>query len=327
MRWERLAHRGVPAFPVHAKNSYASATPVTDGQRVYALVANVGLFCFDFQGHPVWSKRFEPRPTRNNWGPGASPVLYQDRIYVVNDNEEQSYLLALDKRTGEEVWRVPRDEKTNWSTPYVWENARRTEIITPGTGKVRSYDLDGKLLWSFSGMSGITIATPYSGEGMLYVSSGFVINPLRPLYAIRPGASGDISLGADKTSNDFIAWCDRKGAPYNPSTLLYQGRVYVLYDRGTLACFEAQTGEPIYAQQALPDGRAFSASPWAADGKIYCLSEYGVTFVLRAGDKFEILRTNALADDDMCLATPAVAGGRLLLRSSARLYCIRSGAK
>ena len=192
--WERIVHRGDSPGPKHSKNSYASETPVTDGERVYVYFGNLGVYCLDMEGHPVWSKTLEPHATRMGWGTAASPVLYGDRLYLVNDNEEQSYLLALDKRTGKEAWRVDRDEKSNWSTPYVWENAKRTEIVTPGSGKVRAYDLDGKLLWWFKGMSGITIATPYADHGLLYVSSGFVADKQRPLYAIRPDAKGDISL-------------------------------------------------------------------------------------------------------------------------------------
>ena len=220
--WERIVHQGTPPGPAHAKNSYASETPVTDGERVYAYFGNVGVFCLDLEGRPVWSKPLPPHAMRHGWGTAASPVLHRDRLYLVNDNEEQSYLLALDKRTGKEVWRVDRDEKSNWSTPYVWENEQRTEIVTPGTDKVRAYDLDGKLLWWFKGMSGITIATPYADQGLLYVSSGFVADKQRPLYAIRPGATGDISLAPDQTSNSAIAWSKPTAAPYNPTTLVYR---------------------------------------------------------------------------------------------------------
>jgi outer membrane protein assembly factor BamB len=325
--WERVVHEGRPEWPIHLKSSYASETPVTDGERVYCHFGNLGLFCFDLEGRPVWEHRLKPLPTRYGWGTAASPVLHRDRLYLVNDNEEDSYLLALDARTGEVVWRVARDEQSNWATPYIWDHGARTEIITPGTGKVRSYDLHGNLLWSLSGMSSITIATPFQHEGLLYVSSGYVLDPSRPIYAIRPGAAGDISLEEGETSNDFIAWSQPRAAPYNPSSLLYDGRLYVLYDRGLVAAFRADDGSTIYGQQRLPEGRAFTSSPWAYDGKIFCLNEDGVTFVLRAGDEFELLHTNALADDDMCMATPALAGDRLLIRTAARLYCIQSPAE
>jgi outer membrane protein assembly factor BamB len=323
IRWERQVHEGKPQTSIHLKNSYASETPVTDGERVYCLFGNVGIYCFDLDGNPLWNHKLEPHRTRFGWGMAASPVLHGDRLYLVNDNEDQSYLLALDKRTGAEVWRVPRDEASNWSTPLIWQNDRRTEIVTPGSGKVRSYDLDGKLLWSLQGMSSITIATPYEDNGLLYLSSGYVMDPLRPIYAIRPGAEGDISLTSSETANAGIAWCQRRAAPYNPSTLVYDNRLYVLSDRGLLACYNSRDGSVIYEPQRLRNGRAFTSSPWTYDGKVFCLNEDGVAFVVKAGDTFELLHTNALAEDDMCMASPAVAQGRLLVRTAARLYCIR----
>jgi outer membrane protein assembly factor BamB len=324
-QWERVVHHGTPVQPAHSKNSYASETPVTDGERVYVYVPDAGVFCLDLDGHPVWSKTLDSHKMRYGWGTAASPTLYGDRLYIVNDNEEQSYLLALDKTTGKEVWRVSRDEKSNWSTPFVWENEQRTEIVTAGTGATRSYDLQGHLLWWFKGMSGITIATPYAGQHLLYVSSGFAMEASKPLYAIRPGASGDISLAPGQTNNASIAWCQPTAAPYNATTLLYDDLVYVLLDRGELAAFDAQTGAPAYQHAVLPQGLHFTASPWAANGLIFCLNEDGVTFVTRAGKHFELLQTNKLAEDDICLASPALAGDRLLIRTAVRLYCIRNG--
>jgi hypothetical protein len=166
-RWERTLHQGIPAQPVHVKNTFVSETPVTDGERVYSYIGNVGVFASDLEGRPVWSKPIDPHKMRYGWGPAASPALYRERLYLINDNDEQSYILALDAQTGKEVWRTDRDEKSNWSTPFVWENTRRTEIVTPGTGAVRSYDLEGKLLWSLNGMSSITIATPYADNDLV----------------------------------------------------------------------------------------------------------------------------------------------------------------
>ena len=324
VRWKEKVHAGRPPSGIHLKNSFASETPVTDGERVYFYFGNVGIFAFDLDGKRVWSQPVEPHPTRFGWGTAASPVLHGDRIYVVNDNEEKSFLLALDKRTGKELWRVPRDEKSNWSTPFVWRNSKRTEIITPGTGKVRAYDLDGKELWSLRGMSGITIATPFAEGDLLYVTSGYVGSPLKPIYAIRPGASGDISLARSETANAHIAWCNWTAAPYNPSTLLYAGTLYVLLDRGMLSAHDAKTGKAFFDRERIPNGGAFTTSPWAANGKIFCLNEDGATFVFRAGEKFDLLHVNKLADDDMGMATPAIAGDKLLLRTAARIYCVKS---
>ena len=331
--WERQVHEGIPATPIHVKNSYASETPVTDGKFLYAMFGNLGLWCLDLDGNVVWKHEITPHKTRFDWGTAASPVLHEDRVYMVNDNDEESYLLALDKATGKEIWRVVRDEGSNWSSPYIWVNEKRTEIVTPGSRRVRSYDLDGKELWSFKGMSMITIATPFSANGLLYISSGYVGDKRRPLYAIRPGATGDISLvkddaGQGPTSNEWIAWSAPQGAPYNPSTLAYRDRLYVLFDGGWFAAYDAKDGSPIYERQRIPDGKGFTCSPWAYNGKIFCLNEDGVTFVINAGNVFEPLHQNALAADDMGMATPAIAGDRLLIRTSARVYSIRNaGAK
>jgi outer membrane protein assembly factor BamB len=327
VRWKEQVHEGAPPSAIHVKNSYASETPVTDGERVYFRFGNVGLFAYGLDGKRVWSLPMEPHPTRYGWGTASSPVLHGDRLHLVDDNEADSSLRALDKRTGREAWRIARDEKSNWSTPFIWQNNLRTEIVTPGSGKVRAYDLDGRELWSLRGMSGITIATPFAGEELLYVSSGYVGSRQRPLYAIRPGARGDISLAPDQTSNQHIAWCHWLAAPYNPSTLLYRDKLYVLLDRGMLSAYDATTGRIFFERERIPQGGGFTASPWAANGKIYCLNEDGVTFVFRAGKKFELLHVNRLADDDMGMATPAIAGHRLLLRTSARLYCIADGSR
>lgn len=321
--WQRQVHEGPPESAIHLKSSYASETPVTDGERVYCLFGNLGIFCFDFAGEEVWRREIPPQPTRYGWGTAASPVLDGDRLYLVNDNEIESTLTALDARTGEEIWRVARPEKSNWSTPFVWKHDQRTEIVTPGTGAIRSYDTDGNELWTLRGMSSITIATPYADGGLVYLSSGYVMDSLRPIYAVRPGATGDITLADGETSNEWIAWSQPKAAPYNPSTLVYRDRLYVLHDRGLLACYDARDGREIYSSRRIPDGRAFTASPWAHDGKIHCLNEDGVTFVFQAGDEFQLLHENPLAPDDMGMATPAIAGNSLLIRTSARLYCIR----
>lgn len=323
IRWEKLVHEGKPQTSIHIKSSFASETPVTDGERVYCCFGNVGMFCFDFEGNELWRHELAPLPTRFGWGTAASPVLHHGRLYYCNDNDQESYLLALDATTGETLWKVARDEKSNWATPYVWENDLRTEIVTVGTDAVRSYDLDGKLLWSLSGMSSITIATPYSAHGLLYISSGYILDKQRPIYAIKPGAAGDISLTDEATSNEFIVWSLPQAAPYNPSTLVSGERLWVLYDRSFVAAFNAQTGAELISQQRLPNGRAFTSSPWASGGKIFCLNEDGVTFVFKDADQFELLHSNSLAEDDMGMATPAVAGDRLLIRTSARIYCIR----
>src|SRR5882672_7719505 len=227
IRWEQTIRTSVPSEPKHQKNSYASETPVTDGERVYAYFGNLGLFAFDMSGKPVWSKPMDSFKVRNGWWHAASPIIHRDRVYIVNDNDERSFIAAYDKKTGDEIWRTIREEGSNWATPFVWENGLRTEIVTAGTKKVRSYDLNGKLLWEFSGMASIDIPTPLAAHGLLFITSGYPADPLRPAYAIRPGASGDISLKKGETSNAFIAWSHPTLGPYNPSPIVY-GDTYVI---------------------------------------------------------------------------------------------------
>ncbi len=319
--WEREVQRGVPASSHHLKNTYASETPVTDGERVYAYFGNLGLFVFDMDGKPVWSQRWGPFRTRYGWGTAASPALYKDRIYVVNDNDDQSFLVALDKRTGKQIWRVERDEASNWSTPYIWESERGPEIVTSGTRKVRSYDLDGHLLWELGGMSSIVIPTPFAQHGLLFLASGYVGDDVRPVYAVRQGARGDISLKDGETSNQSIAWYQRQAGPYNPSPLVYGDYYYTLLDRGIMTCHEARTGREIYGKQRIdPEASAFTASLWASNGKLFALSEDGDIFVMQAGPVFKVVGKNAL--DEMCMATPAIVRGNLVIRTAAKLYRI-----
>ena len=321
IRWERSVSEAPPGRAKHLKNSYASETPVTDGERVYAYFGNAGLFAFDMEGRPLWSKPMGPFATRNNWGTGASPVLHGDRVYIVNDNDDESFLAAYDKRSGEEIWRVARDEGTNWATPFVWQNELRTEIVTSGSDRVRSYDLSGRLLWELTGMSTISIPTPFAAHGLLYLSSGYVADPLRPAYAIRPGASGDITLKTGETAGEFIAWSLPTGAPYNPSPIVYGDSYYTLFDRGFFTSHDARTGRAIYGRQRITgEASGFTASPWAYNGKIFALSEEGDTYVIEAGPEFRVVGKNSL--NEMTLATPAVANGSLFVRTASKLYRI-----
>lgn len=323
--WEAEPYKGPPGFTRHMKNSYASETPSTDGEMVYAYFGNLGIFAYDMDGEKVWERRFEPKETRYAWGTAASPIIHGDKLIIVNDNIEDSFIIALDKKTGEVIWKKGREEGSNWATPFIWENAQRTEIITAGTDKVRAYDLDGNQLWELTGMSSITIAVPFSSDGLLYISSGYVMDKLRPAYAIRPGASGDITLAEGETSNEFIAWSDSQAAPYNPTPILYKGIYYVLYDRGLFRAYDAKTGAPLYDRQRIdPAAAAFTSSPWAYNDQIFCLSEDGDTFVISAGADYEVVGKNSL--DEMCMSTPAIAHGSLLLRTYGKLYRIETGA-
>ncbi|HZN12373.1 MAG TPA: serine/threonine protein kinase, partial [Blastocatellia bacterium] len=211
----------------------------------------------------------------------------------------------------------------NWATPYVWESGRRTEVITPGTKKVRAYDPDGKLLWELGGMSSIVIPTPFSKFGLLYLASGYVGDQRRPVFAVRPGAAGDITLREGERENQFIAWSQPQAGPYNPSPLVYGEHYYTLLDRGFLTAHDARTGKEIYGKQRIdPAAGAFTASPWAYQGKIFCLSEDGDTFVIQAGPEYKLLSKNSL--DEMCMATPAISRDSLIIRTASKLYRIKN---
>jgi hypothetical protein len=321
IRWERTVRTGVPAKSRHLKNSYAAETPVTDGERVYAYFGDVGLFAFDMEGKALWSKPMDAFEMQTGFGHAKSPVVDDRHVYIVNDNEEQSFIVAFDKRTGNQVWRTDRNEKSNWTTPLVWKNDRRTEIVTAATGGVRSYDVNGTLLWELSGMSTFDVPSPMTANGLLYIMSGYPANSLRPVYAIRPGATGDISLKADETSNAFIVWADRTLGTFHPSPLVYRGCLYVLHDRGFLTCNDAATGKSIYGRQRIStDTATFTASPWAYNGKVFALSEDGDTYVIQAGPEFKVLGKNTL--NEMALATPAVTRGSLIVRTASKLYRI-----
>jgi outer membrane protein assembly factor BamB len=319
IRWERVLHEAVPSQPVHQKNTYFSETPVTDGERVYVYAGSIGLFAFDMSGRPVWSKPMPAAKTRMGWGSASSPVLHDGRLYVVNDNEERSYLAAYDAPSGREVWRVDRDERTNYSTPLIWENELRTEIVTTGTGRVRSYDLDGRPLWDIMRMSVLTVPSPLARHGLLFVSAGYIQDPHKPVYAVRPGGAGNISLKAGETHNQFIAWSSTQISSYQPSPIVVGDYYYTLLDRGFLTCHDARTGKEIYGRQRISaESSGFSASPWSYNDRIFALSEDGDTFVIQAGPEFKLLGKNPL--DEMSMATPAVANGSLILRTARTLY-------
>ena len=336
--WEREVRNGPPPKARHLKNTYASETPVVDGKRVYAYFGNVGVFALDIDdGDLLWERDLPAYDTLHGWGTGSSPVLYQDRLFIVHDNDERSFLVALDATNGEQLWMIDREATSAWSTPFVWENELRTEIITNGgdspenvaalgfrvaTGnKIRSYDLEGNLLWELSGGTEPVVTSPFAWDGLLYVMSGWVANPYRPTFVIRPGASGDITLEEGETSNDHIVWFSDKLGPYHPTPIIVDGLYYSLHDRGFMLCNDAKTGEVIYGRKRIRSSAGFSASPWSYDGKIFCLNEDGDTHVVKAGREFELLGVNSL--DEMCMATPALSRDSLVLRTLTQIYCFR----
>ena len=326
VRWVRELRAATPAIERHVKNSFASETPVTDGERIYAYFGAIGLAAaLDFAGNVVWTREIGVFNGWQRFGTAASPALHDGRLYIVNDNTTGSFLLALDARTGDEAWRVERDENENWSSPFVWENDLRTEIVTAGRRRVRSYDLDGRLLWEIGGMTVNVVPTPFARGGLVYVSSGYPGGMPRPVYAVRAGASGDISLAPGENGNDYVVWRQPMLGTYNTSALVYEGAYYTLLDRGFLLSHDARTGREIYGRTRIRPGTGFTASPWAYNGRVFLLGEDGDTFVVRAGPEFELLGMNSL--NEMALATPAVVRGSLILRTRSKLYRISRGAE
>ncbi|HAV63633.1 MAG TPA: serine/threonine protein kinase [Verrucomicrobiales bacterium] len=319
--WQKEAHQGRPAVGRHPKNTYASETPATDGERLFVLFGDLGLYCYDLEGGLVWSNTIDPKQTLYDYGAAGSPIVHDGQVIVLYDNQETSYIASYDARTGTETWRQPREEKSTWATPFIWEHDQRTEIITSGKQRIRSYDLKGSVLWEMDGrMSNLIIPSPFASHGMLYVTSGYFADSHRPVYAIKPGANGDITLKEGETTNQFIAWYLPRGGPYNTSPLVHGDVYYTLLDRGMMSANDARTGEELYDRERFPVGASFTASPWAYNGRVFCLNEAGQTYVLTAGRKFNLEHTNDL--DGLCLATPAIVDGKLLIRTATQLYCL-----
>ncbi|MGW8316771.1 MAG: outer membrane protein assembly factor BamB family protein [Bacteroidales bacterium] len=318
--WKVVAREGNPRAKKHRATTYASESPVVDGQRLYVYFGNIGMFCYDHEGQLLWERDLGAFETLNGWGTGSSPVLHDGLLYQQVDNEEYSFLVALDAASGNEVWRVNREEKTNYSTPVIWKNSKRTELVTGGK-RARSYDPEtGELLWELQIDGFYNIPSPVPGEEMIYLGgAGFQDTP-GTLFAVKAGASGDITPAEGEISNDFVAWSNPDAPTMNPTPLLYNGLLYVLSSRGgTLTCFDAGTGEQIYQEKAEGMGACW-ASPWAHGDHIYFYDETGKTSVIRAGREYELLHQNSL--EGKFWASVAVAGDAYIFKAVEKLYCI-----
>ncbi len=326
VKWSREAHQGAPFGGRHRKNTFASETPATDGERLYAYFGNVGLFAYSLDGRPLWTTRFEPQKMYLDFGTAASPVIHEDKVFVAHDNDGKSFAAAVDARTGRQVWRVARDlpaggMTSGWSTPFIWKHDARTELIVIGKQHAISCAPEtGKELWRLKGLTGQSTPTPVAVDGLLYLGTGSQGESNRPVFAVRPGASGDITLAKGQESSEFVAWFHPRASAYTSSPLVYRGRMYVVNDNGILTVFESKTGKEIYRARAGGTGNTFSASPWAADGKVFLLSEDGHTFVIEAGDTYVELAKNSL--DEMSFASPALAPNTLFMRTQTKLYKI-----
>jgi len=313
--WEKVARVATPHQPHHAQyGSFASNSPLTDGTHVFAFFGSRGLYAYTLGGELTWQKDFGQLRMYNNFGEGAWTALDGDTLVVVWDHEDASFLVALDKRTGRELWRTPRQGNTNWSGPYITTHNGRKQIIVSASREVCSYDFGtGALLWKATGLGQNTIPAPVAADGLAFVMSGFR-NP--NLMAIRLGREGDL------TGTDAIVWQNQRGNSYSASPVLHEGKLYVLTDSGMLSVFDAQSGRPFYQQQRLPKPYNFKASPVGANGKLYLASENDDVIVVKMGETFEVLATNTLADQTF-IATPAIVDGEIYLRSQNTLFAIR----
>lgn len=319
--WEQVAREGRPTMQVHANNTYASETPVTDGERLIAYFGMTGVYCYDLGGKLLWSKDLGAYPMQFGWGTGSSPTLFDDHVFIQCDNDKSSFLVALNKKTGGESWRVDRDEKSNWSTPYIWKNKLRTELVVAGGGEMRSYDpKTGALLWKMRG-SGRTAITPVGDEELLYTDSQDRLSGGSGiLAAVRPGGEGDISLEVNETTNQHVAWSVVLKGYRVASPLLYQNCLYALENHsGIIRCLDAKTGEENYRKR-IDGASGFTASPLANNGKVFLLDQNCQTTIIESGPELQVVATNNL--DEMCWGSPAIASGRLLIRTVDHLYAI-----
>ena len=322
--WDRVAHEGIPKTKRHPKSSQASPTPVTDGRRVVVSFGSEGLYAYDFDGKLLWTRDlgvlnagwfYDPD---YEWGIGSSPIIWKNLVIVQCDIQKNSFVAAFDVATGEPAWRTAREEIPSWSTPAIYESNGRAELVTQATTFTRGYDpATGKELWRLAGNSEIAIPTPIAGPGLIIVTNGY--RGVQPIFAIKPGATGNITLNGDQTKSDFIAWSTKHGGPYIPTPVIYGEHLYVLLNNGVLAAYDVRTGDRVY-QERLGAGGSFSASPVAADGKIYLLSEDGDVFVVKAGPKYELLATNPMGE--VLMATPAISGGVIIIRGLKDIFAI-----
>jgi hypothetical protein len=323
--WQRDVFTGTPKVKRHSKSSQANSTPVTDGKHVVAIFGSIGLLvCYDVNGRQLWQRDigvidngwfFDPT---FQWGHSSSPIIYKSTVVVQGDQQKGSFIAAFDLGTGKPLWRTERaDEISTWGTPTIVSGPRGDELVTNGT-KVRGYDpATGKLLWTLGPNSEITVGTPVAGNGVVYVTGGYP--PVRPVYAVKAGASGDISLPKGETSSQAIAWSNDREGTYIPSPLLYRDILYTLNINGILTAYKAQTGERLYRAR-VGGGGAFAASPVAADGRLYFANEEGDIFVAKAGPEYVELGKYPLSE--VIMATPAISDGLIIVRTLGHVYAL-----
>ncbi|HYJ88958.1 MAG TPA: PQQ-binding-like beta-propeller repeat protein [Pyrinomonadaceae bacterium] len=321
--WEQVAYEGIPKVKRHPKSTHADSTPVTNGKYLVVLFGSHGMYAYDLKGKLLWKQDLGVLDAGwfydadYQWEYGSSPVIYKDLVIVQADVQKDSFIAAYSLKNGKLVWKTPREEISSWGTPTVYEGKTRAELITNGSKAIRGYDpATGKELWRLTPNSEVTTPTPFVAHDLIFVTSGYA--PIQPIYAIRPGATGDISLAEGKESNTFIAWSKKRGGPYMPTPVVYGDYLYTCSNQGVLTAYNAHTGERVYQERLGGKGGAFTASPVASDGKIYLSSEDGDVFVVKAGPKYELLATNPVGE--VMMATPAISGGLVIVRGLKHIF-------
>lgn len=312
--WQHVATETVPHEGVHPDNDFASASPLTDGERLYVPFGSRGIYAYDLNGNQLWKRDLGRMQIKVSFGEGSSPALYRDLLIVPWDHEGDSFIIALDTKTGETRWKTDRDENTAWATPLVIETAQGAQVVTNASAKVRSYDaLTGELLWECGGQVGNVTPSPVSNGELVFCMSGFRGSAL---YALPLNQRGDL------TDTDKIAWKSDRGTPYIPSPLLYGNRLWFSQgNEGIVSCLDAPSGKPIIERTRMPGIAKIYASPVGAADRVYFTSRDGLTLVVKNGDKFEVLAENKLEGEQFD-ASPAIAGDEIFIRSQKHLYCI-----
>jgi outer membrane protein assembly factor BamB len=326
--WDNVAFEGVPKTKRHLKGSQANCTPATDGKRVVACFGPEGMYCYDFAGKLLWKRDLGTLDSsfsldrEYEWGFGSSPVIHDGLVILQCDVSKDSFLAAFSLEDGSRVWMTPRDEIPSWSSPALWRAGGRVELVTNAAQYARGYDpATGKELWRLAKKSETTIPAPVVGPDAVYISSGN--RPIQPIIAVRPGATGDVSLAEKEDRNAHVVWSKMRGGPYMATPILYRGHLYVLSNAGILTAYVADTGKEVYKERV--GGVSYTASPVAADGRLYLVSEQGEVRVVKAdGAKTELLAVNKL--DEVCLATPAISAGTLFVRTQHHLYALGRAA-
>lgn len=311
--WQKVAREAVPLESGHETNTHASGSAVTDGRRVYCSFGSHGIYAYDFDGELIWEKDLGDMQTRNGFGEGATPTIYQDTLIVPWDQETGSFITALDAATSDEKWKTPRDEVTTWNTPLVVEAAGKTQVIVNGSNRTRSYDLaDGKEIWQCGGQATNPIASIVELDGVVYAMTG---HRGSAVIAISLDSQGDV------TDTDAVVWKSDLGGPYVPSPLLYGERLYFTKSsNGILSCVNARDGKPLIGQKRLAGVENIYASPVGAAGRVYITGRDGTTLVIRDADELEVLATNAVGEP--VDASPAVVGDEMFIRGENHLFCI-----